>query len=149
MITKYEIKLNDIVIPDIRSVSVEFSVPASKKGIGSPPTTAADVKVVRNASERAVLDIFALATNDDGKLNIITAELDFMDDEGKVDYHFSIKKALVSEWTLENSSSPDSPTLEKFTLKVGEMEYVPSDVVNSKTFEVESFKKLKVGTNPL
>ena len=53
MITKYEIKLNDIVIPDIRSVVVEFAGPASKKGVGSPPTPAADVKVVRDASERA------------------------------------------------------------------------------------------------
>ena len=96
-----------------------------------------------------VLDVFALATNEDGKLNIITGELDFIDDEGKLDYHFSIKKALVSEWTLINASAASAPTLERFTLKVGEMVYVPSDDANQKKFEVEAFKKLKVGPNAL
>ena len=149
MIKKYQIKLNDIIIPDIRSVTVKFDGPASNKGVGSPPTKAADVTVVRDASDRAILDPFALTTNEDGKMNIITAEIDFTDDEGKREYHFSIKKALVHEWTLDNPASATAPTLETFKLKVGDMVYIPRDSENQRKFEVEAFKKLKVGTNPL
>jgi hypothetical protein len=146
MIKKYQIKLNDVVIPDIRSVTVTFDGPASKKGVGSPPTKAADVEIVRNASERAILDPFALVTNEDGKMNIVTAEIDFTDDEGRTEYHFNIKKALVYEWKLDNPSTPTSPTLETFKLKVGDMVYIPKDSEYQRKFEVEAFQKLKVGT---
>lgn len=124
MIKDYSIKLNGINIPNIREVSVEIKTPADNRGVYREPTFAATIRVVRNASDVPIVDAFALATNEDGRKNIITSgTFEFHGDDVRDDYAFEIKKAFISAWSLDNPTAPEAPTLESFELKVGELEY--------------------------
>ena len=124
MIKDYAITLNGVAIPNIREVRVSIETPHDKRGIYREPTFAATVSVVRDASDNPIVEPFAMATNEDGRKNILTSgTLEFHGDDVRDSYAFQIKRAFVSSWALENPREPSSPTLEHFELKVGEMEY--------------------------
>ncbi len=124
MIKDYAIKINGVTIPNIREISVKLETPADNRGVYREPTFAATVNVVRDASDNPIVDMFAMATNEDGRKNILTSgTLEFHGDDVKDNYTFEIKKAFVSSWSLNNPESPQAPTLESFELKVGEIEY--------------------------
>jgi len=124
MIKDYAIKLNGATIPNVREIKVKFETPADNRGVYREPTFAATVEVTRDASDNPIVDMFAMATNEDGRKNILTSgTLEFHGDDVKDNYSFEIKKAFVSSWALENPDSPQAPTLETFELKVGEIEF--------------------------
>lgn len=124
MIKDYAIKLNGVTIPNIREISVKFETPADNRGVYREPTFAATINIVRDASDNPIVDLFDMATNQDGRKNIITSgTLDFHGDDVKDNYSFEIKRAIVSGWSLNNPDSPQAPTLEMCELKVGEIEY--------------------------
>ena len=124
MIKDYAIQLNGVKIPNIREIMVKFETPADNRGVYREPTIAATVHVIRDASDIPIVDAFAMATNEDGRKNILTSgTLEFHGDDVKDNYSFEIKKAFVSGWSLNNPEDPTSPTLESFELRVGEIEY--------------------------
>ncbi|GEM_PF-2098799 len=124
MIKDYAIQLNGVKIPNVREISVKFETPADTRGVYREPTVAAVINIVRDASDIPIVDAFAMATNEDGRKNILTSgTLEFHGDDVKDNYSFEIKKAFVSSWSLTNPEDPTSPTLESFELRVGEIEY--------------------------
>ncbi len=124
MIKDYKITLGGVTIPNIREIRVRVETPNDIRGIYREPTFAATVSVTRDASDNPIVDAFALATNEDGRKNILTSgTLEFHGDDVKDAYAFDIRKAFVSSWSLENPADPSAPTLESFELKVGELEY--------------------------
>jgi len=124
MIKDYKITLNGVTIPNVREVRVRIETPNDSRGIYREPTFAATVSVERDASDNPIVEAFAMATNEDGRKNILTSgTLEFHGDDVRDSYAFQIKKAFISAWSIHNPSSPSSPTIESFELKVGEMEY--------------------------
>src|SRR5512137_2222889 len=124
MIKDYKITLNGVTIPNVRECRVRIETPNDSRGIYREPTFAATINVERDASDVPIVEAFAMATNEDGRKNILTSgTLEFHGDDVRDSYAFQIKKAFVSSWSLSNPSSPSSPTIESFELKVGELEY--------------------------
>jgi len=124
MIKDYQINLNGVTIPNVREVRVRVETPNDSRGVYREPTFAATITVERDASDVPIVEAFAMATNEDGRKNIVTSgRLEFHGDDVRDSYAFEIKKAFVSSWSLQNPSSPSSPTIESFEIKVGELEY--------------------------
>ena len=124
MIKDYAVKINGVTVPNVREVGVTIQTPSDNRGVYREPTFAATVRVVRDASDQPIVDMFGFVTNEDGRKNILTSgTLEFHGDDVKDNYAFEIKKGFLSSWSLDNPTSPDAPTLESFEIKVGEMEY--------------------------
>jgi hypothetical protein len=139
MIKGYAIKLNGATIPDIREVSLKIETPSDARGVYREPTFAATIHVVRDASDNPIVDAFGMATNEDGRKNILTSgTLEFHSDDLKESYAVEIKKGFISSWSLDNPTSPNALTLESFELKVGELEYKAGG--KGATFAIKSFK---------
>lgn len=139
MVNHQKITLNGKTIPNIREISVKLETPGDKRGIYREPTFAATVHIVRDASENPIVDLFDMATNEDGRKNIVTSGLlEFHGDDVKDQYSFTLKRFFVSNWTLHNPSSPNSPTLESVELKVGHIEFKAPD--GGANFELKTFK---------
>jgi hypothetical protein len=139
MIKDYAIKLNGTNVPNVREVSVKIETPADARGVYREPTFAATIHVVRDASDNPIVDMFGMATNEDGRKVILTSgTLEFHGDDVKDSYAFEIKKAFVSSWSLDNPTSPNAPTLESFELKVGELAYKAGG--KGSTFKLDKFR---------
>ena len=124
MIKDYAIKLNGITIPNVQEVKVTIETPCDARGIYREPTFAATILVTRDASNNAIVDAFGMATNEDGRKNILTSgTIECVGDAILDNYAFEIKKAYISRWTLNRTVSPHEPTLESLELKVGELGY--------------------------
>ena len=124
MIKDYAIKLNGVTIPNVQEVRVRIETPADSRGIYREPTFAATISITRDASNNAIVDAFGMATNEDGRKNILTSgTIECHGDDIKDNYVFEIKKAFISRWALKNPIEPLLPTLESFEIKVGELEY--------------------------
>jgi hypothetical protein len=127
MIKDYKIKLGGIEIPNVSEISVTVSSPADGLGMKTEATFAAEITVRRNASEEAITDIFKLATNGDGRKNIVNGEMRFISDDNGAEYGFDLEKAYVKSWNLNNPSSAGLQTEESFVIKVGKMSYKAPD----------------------
>lgn len=124
MIKDYAIKLGGVTIPNVREVSLRVETPSDVRGVYREPTFAATISIVRDASDKPIVDAFGMATNEDGRKVMITSgTLEFHGDDVKDTYAVEIKKAFISSWSLDNPTAPNAPTLESFEVKVGEMEY--------------------------
>jgi hypothetical protein len=139
MIKDQKIKLNGVDIPNIREVSVKIDTPSDSRGIYREPTFAVIITIVRDASDNAITDLFGIATNTDGRKNIITSgSLEFMSDDTQEFYSFDLKKYFVSNWTLNNPPQPNAPTLESVELRVGSIEFKAGG--GGASFELIHFK---------
>ena len=139
MIKDYAIKLNGVTIPNIREVTLKIETPSDARGVYREPTFAATINVVRDASDKPIVDAFGMATNEDGRKNVLTSgTLEFHGDDVKDSYAVEIKRAFISSWSLDNPTSPSAPTLESFELKVGELEYKAGG--KGAKFAIKSFK---------
>ena len=139
MIKDQKITLNGTTIPNIREISVKVETPADKRGIYREATFAATISVTRDASDHAIVDLFGMATNEDGRKNILTGgSLEFSDDSINQFYSFTINKAFISSWTLNNPTSPNAPTLETIEIKVGSLSFNADG--SSSNFELANFK---------
>jgi len=139
MIKDYAITLNGMKIPNVHEINVRIETPTDNRGIYREPTYVATIKVVRDASNNAVLDVFGMATNEDGRKNIFTSgTIECHGDDLKDNYTFDIKKAFISRWSLDNPTQPEAPTLETFELKVGAIEYKAGG--KGAKFELKDFK---------
>jgi len=124
MIKDYAIKLNGVTIPNVHEVTVKVETPADARGIYREPTFAATITVIRDASNNAIVDEFAMATNDDGRKNMMTSgTIECHGDDVKDNYAFEVKKGFISHWSLNNPIQANAPTLETIVIKVGEMEF--------------------------
>ena len=139
MIKDYAITFNGIKIPNVHEVFVKIETPTDVRGIYREPTYVATIKVVRDASNNAIVDAFGMATNEDGRKNIITSgTIECHGDDVKDNYAFELKKAFISQWTLNNPTKPDAPTLETFEIKVGALEYKAGG--KGAKFDLKDFK---------
>lgn len=119
------IKLGGIEIEDVREISIEVETPADSRGIFREPTFAATITVVRDASDTAMIELYEMATNVDGRKVLIDGQIDMTGDElaGYKNYSFIIKKAFICNWTLDSPTAPDEPTTETVVLKCGNIEF--------------------------
>lgn len=139
MIKDQKISLNGVDIKNVREVSVKVETPGDRRGIYREPTFAATVTIIRDASEFAIVDLFDMATNEDGRKNIITsAKLEFHGDNVQDQYSFELNRFFVSNWTLKNPSSPNAPTLESVELKVGSLVFAAGG--GSGNFDLRTFR---------
>jgi len=139
MIKDQKISLNGVEIKNVREVSVKVETPGDRRGIYREPTFASTITIVRDASEFAIVDLFDMTTNEDGRKNIITSGLlEFHGDDIQDQYSFELKRFFVSNWTLKNPSSPNAPTLESVELKVGSIVFSAGG--GSGTFDLKTFK---------
>jgi hypothetical protein len=141
MIKDHKITLNGKEITNIREVTVKIETPGDIRGIYREPTFAPIITITRNASDHPTVDLFDLATNIDGRKNLLTSgTLEFTDDNMASPklYSFKIKSAFISNWTLNNPEDPHEPTTETVELRVGELEY-NADGKNA-SFALEYFK---------
>ena len=110
MIKGYAIKLNGVSIPNVQEVQVRIETPGDARGIYREPTFAATINVVRDASNNAVVDAFGMATNEDGRKNILTSgTIECHGDDVKDNYAFEIKKAFISRWSFKQSNITGIP----------------------------------------
>lgn len=124
MIKDQKVSLNGKEIKNIREISVKLETPYDKRGVYREPTFAATITIIRDASFHPIVDLFDMATNEDGRKNILkSGTLEFHGDDVQDQYSFDISKAFISNWNLHNPSSPDALTLEKIELKVGGLEF--------------------------
>lgn len=134
-----KVTLNGTVIPHVREVKVRVETPADIRGIYREPTLAATINIVRDGSDFAITELFDLATNSDGRKNILTdGTLDFVSDDTGDQYTFNLKKYFINNWTLINPTSPDAPTLESIEIKAGTIEYKAAG--GGANFELDTFK---------
>jgi len=139
MIKDYSIQLNGKKIPNVHEVTVHLETPNDGRGIYREPTTAVTITVIRDASNNPIVDLIAMATNTDGRKNILTSgTIECHGDDVKDNYSFDIKRAFISHWELVNPAGTDAPTVESIELKVGEMEYKAGG--KSATFGLKDFK---------
>ena len=80
--------LNGKTISNPQDVTVEIDTPFDRRGIYREPTFAATVRITRDATDNAIVDLFDIATNEDGRKNIISGQLDFHGDDVKDEYSF-------------------------------------------------------------
>jgi len=133
-----KVVLNGKEIKNPQEVSVHIETPFDKRGIYREPTFAATITIVRDSTDNPTVDLFDIATNEDGRKNIITGQLDFHGDDVKDNYSFVIKRAFVSNWSLNNPTQPNMPTLETVELKVGSLEYKAGG--GGAPFDLSTFK---------
>jgi hypothetical protein len=139
MIKDQKITLNGRTIPNVREVTVKLETPGDRRGIYREPTFAATVHIVRDASDNPIVDLFEMTTNEDGRKNILTSgTLEFHGDDVKDQYKFELKRSFISNWTLNNPSSPNAPTLESVEIRVGHIEFNGPD--GGGNFELKTFK---------
>ena len=139
MVNNQKITLNGKTIPNIREISIKIETPSDRRGIYREPTFAATVHVVRDASDIAIIDLFDMATNEDGRKNILTSgTLEFHGDDVKDSYKFELKKSYIANWTLNNPSSPNAPTLESVEIRVGQIDFNAPD--GGASFELKTFR---------
>jgi len=139
MIKDYTIMLNGKKIPNILEVTVRIFTPHDERGVYREPTFPASITVVRDASNMAIVDAFEMATNQDGRKNVLASgTIDCHGDDVKDTYSFNIKAAIISHWSLNNPPQPNAPTIETFELKVGSLEYKAGG--KGATFGLKEFK---------
>jgi len=139
MIKDQKVLLNGVEINNVREVSVKIETPGDRRGIYREPTFAATVTIVRDASEFATANLFEMATNEDGRKNILTSgTLEFHGDDVKEQYSFELNRYFISNWMLVNPSSPNAPTLESVVIKVGSLVFSAGG--DSANFDLITFK---------
>ncbi len=117
MIKNQSITLNGEKVTHVQSINISIDTPVS----GGGGTYAPSILIERDATDIALATFFKVATNEDGRKNIITALLEFHGDDSKDDYKFDIKKGIVSRWSL--TSGTNQPTTESIEIRAGEMSF--------------------------
>ena len=123
MIKEQSIILNGEKITNVRDVSLRMETPGDGRGIYREPTFATTITVIRDASDVPLTTGFQLATNEDGRKNIITATLEFHGDDVKDTYKVEVKKGFISHYSLNNPTTPNAPTTETIVIKGGDIEF--------------------------
>jgi hypothetical protein len=139
MIKDQKISLNGKEIPNVREISVRLETPSDIRGIYREPTFAATIHIVRDASDNPIVDLFDMATNEDGRKNIITSgTLEFHGDDVKDQYSFDLNRYFISSWSLDNPTTPNAPTLESIELRVGAIKFNAGG--GGSNFELRTFR---------
>lgn len=139
MIKDYRITLDGKEIRNVNEVSVQVSTPSDQRGVYREPTQAVTISIGRDASDIPSVELFGLATNEDGRKYIITSgTLDFHGDDIADNYTFEIKRAFISHWEIDNPSSPNAPTRERVELKCGSITFSAGG--GSANFDLKNFK---------
>ncbi len=107
-------------IDEVQGVNIVIETPVGPRGDYEGRTHAATVKVFRRARNTPKEKLFKAATNEDGRLNIISAQIT-LQDAGMADtYVFSLQQCYIHDWTFQQPEDDDM-LFETITLKVGNM----------------------------
>ncbi len=139
MIKNYSITLDGKTISNVREVTVQVETPSDARGVFREPTQAVTITVVRDASHVGTVELFGLATNEDGRKYIIpSGTLEFIGDTAADNYSFEIKRAFISRWEIDNPTSPNAPTRETVELKCGSLTFNAGG--GAANFDLKNFK---------
>jgi hypothetical protein len=132
------VKIAGTEIPEVQEVTVRIETPVGPRGDYDGRTTAGTIQLVRRGRNTPMSDMFKSATNEDGRLNIITGNIVLQNSKHQETYTIDIKEAFISGW--EFSQPPDDDDMaETITLKVGNMTLAGGG--KSKSFKVPEFSK--------
>jgi hypothetical protein len=132
------VKIAGTEIPEVQEVTVRIETPVGPRGDYDGRTTAGTIQLVRRGRNTPMSDMFKSATNEDGRLNIITGNIVLQNSKHQETYTVDIKEAFISGW--EFSQPPDDDDMaETITLKVGNMTLAGGG--KSKSFKVPEFSK--------
>jgi len=132
------VKVAGTEIPEVQEISLRIETPVGPRGDYDGRTTAATVQLVRRGRNTPIADMFKTATNEDGRLNIVSGTIVLQNSKHQETYTIELREAYVSGW--EFSQPPeDDDMVETITLKVGNMTLAGGG--KSKSFKVPEFSK--------
>jgi hypothetical protein len=132
------VKIAGKVLDEVQDVIVDIITPSGPRGDYEGRTHSATVQLVRRARNTPTVEMFAAATNEDGRLNIISGEIVLQNAQLKPTYTITLEECYISEWSFTQPDLDDM-LYEVITLKVGKMSL--SGGGGSKSFLVPEFNK--------
>ena len=132
------VKIAGKPIDEVHSVNISINTPVGPRGDYEGRTHAATVQLMRRARNTPTVELFKAATNEDGRLNIISAEIVLQNSMLKETYTIQLDEAYISEWSFTQPEEDDM-LYEIVTLKAGKMKL--SGGGGSKEFTVPEFNK--------
>ncbi len=132
------VKIAGAEIPEVQEVTVRIETPVGPRGDYDGRTTAGTIQLIRRGRNTPISDMFKTATNEDGRLNIVTGNIVLQNSKHQETYTIDIKEAFVSGWEFSQPPDDDDMT-ETITLKVGNMTLAGGG--KSKSFKVPEFSK--------
>ncbi len=132
------VKIDGNEIDEVQGVNISIETPVGPRGDYEGRTHAATVKLFRRARNTPKEKLFKAATNEDGRLNIISGEIVLQNSMLMDTYTFTLAECYIHDWTFQQPEDDDM-LFETITLKVGNMTI--SGGGGSKTFVVPEFNK--------
>lgn len=132
------VKIGGTNIEEVMGVTINISTPIGSRGDYEGRTRAATVQLTRRARNTPIAEMFKLATNEDGRLNITNGTIVLQNSELKETYTIEMKEAYISGWDFQQPEG-DSDLNEIITLQVGSMTLAGGG--KSKSFKVPEFNK--------
>jgi hypothetical protein len=132
------VKIAGTEIPEVHQVSVRIETPVGPRGDYDGRTTAATVRLSRRGRNSPIAEMFQKATNEDGRLNLITGTIVLQNSKLQETYTIDLKEAFISGWEFLQPPE-DNDMTELITLKVGSMTLAGGG--KSKSFKVPEFSK--------
>lgn len=132
------VKIDGKEIDEVLGVNISIETPVGPRGDYEGRTHAATVKLVRRARNTPKVELFKAATNEDGRLNIISGEIVLQNSMLQDTYTFTLAECYIHDWLFEQPAEDDMLT-ETIMLKVGNLTIAGGG--GSKSFKVPEFNK--------
>ena len=115
-----EVKIADIDLSEVQGVTVSVETPFGPRGDYEGRTHCAVVTLFRRARNKPTLDLFKMATNEDGRLALVKGSITLESSAMQVTYTIEMEEAFIAKWYF--SQPPDDDMLfETVELHVGKM----------------------------
>ncbi len=133
--------LNGTELGLLTGVSVDISAPQGSRGEHAGFTKAAKVIIKKRANEKkhSFIEPWQFATNEDGRLEEVEAEITIMDPKGlEALYTITLNSAFISRWYFEDFENLyEKFAIEVIELQCGDLAFSSGSEVNN--FELENF----------
>jgi len=126
-------------LPEVEGVTISIGTPYGPRGDYDGRTGAATITLTRRAVNTPTMELFKAATNDDGRLGIISGEIVLQSARKEATHTLELEEAFIAEWTF-NQPQGDQNMWEVIVLKVGKMKLNGGG--NSKSFSVHEFNRI-------
>lgn len=132
------VKIAGKILDEVQDVIININTPVGPRGDYEGRTHSASVQLMRRARNTPTVEMFAAATNQDGRLNIIDGEIVLQNAQLQPTYTITLEECFISEWSFTQPDL-DSMLYEIITLQVGKMKLAGGG--GSKSFLVPEFNK--------
>jgi hypothetical protein len=132
------VKIDGKDIDEVQGVNITINTPVGPRGDYEGRTHAATVQLMRRARNTPTMEMFKAATNEDGRLNIISGEIVLQNSQLMPTYTLTMDECYVSEWSFTQPSEDDM-LYEVIILKAGKIKLAGGG--GSKDFKVPEFNK--------